>query len=540
MGNVNDLIDVEISRNTVIIDTQDFKRVILLTDDQVSAPDRIRTYNELSELLDDGYTSTSQTYLAALPYFQQTPRPTELVVGRRGATILDITLPSSEILNSASYDVVVVTSTATQTYTVTAAADAETDAAQAVQDLLVALVAEINTVADAEVSAVVEGTETALTGTMTSTGTAVVGVGTAFDTELAVGNYIKVSGEVLQIASITDATNLVLEVAPAVDFSAASGIVFDQNDLVAELTLTNDPVVQGQQDGFVYTWDTAGLEDLATAMAAIRADDDSWYAMAYTNHTTTEQENLAAIIETIDKLYFVSSQTASSLDLVNDSNPAAADDIMGKLEEANYDRTAGVYGATTDTDYREMAVLGAKMVAEPGQTNWMWTNLNGQTSDNLTSTQSDNVLNKNGNTYETYAGVDILRAGTVASGEFIDIIRGADYLRSNIWSEVLRLNVVVSNQGSKIPLTDAGVQQIVAVVDAQLKRAQREGFIKPYLLQDDGTGNYNTIEAYEIKVDPVDSIPANQRAKRIAPTISFVAVLAGAVNKVVIRGVLNV
>lgn len=673
MGNVNDLIDVEISRNTVIIDTQDFNRVILLTDDQVSAPDRIRTYNELSELLDDGYTSSSETYLAALAYFQQTPRPTELVVGRRGATILDISLPASEIVNGQAYEVVIITSSGTQTFTVTAASDAEDNAAQAAQDLLIELVDDINTLADVDVSAVLESTETALTGTLTSateevlgtgtvfvselavsddilitdtlesvsistitddsqltlssepvstfsgsaarlqttisgtatsTGTAVVGTTTAFDTELAADDYIYVGGEVLQVQTVTDATNLVLYIAPAVDFTAATidllsaitgtlsltatvvgtttafttelavgdyievnserlqvyAIADDTNltleeapaadftaqtgvlltDSVAELTLANEPQVEGQQDGFVYSWDSAGLEDIATCLAAVRADDDAWYAIAYTNHTTTEQEDLAAQIETLDKLYFVSSQTASSLDLVNDSNPAAADDIMGLIEEGNYDRTAGVYGATADTDYREMAVLGAKMTAEPGQTNWMWTNLNGQTSDNLTSTNSDNVLDKNGNTYETYAGVDILRAGTVGSGEFIDIIRGADYLRSNIWSEVLRLNVVISNQGSKIPLTDSGVQQIVAVVDAQLKKAQREGFIKPFLLEDDGTGNYNTIDAYEIKVDKVDTLSASDRAKRIAPTIYFIAALSGAVNKVVIRGVLNI
>ena len=143
MGNVNDLIDVEISRNTVIIDTQDFNRVILLTDHQVSAPDRIRTYNELSELLDDGYTSSSETYLAALAYFQQTPRPTELVVGRRGATILDISLPASEIVNGQAYEVVIITSSGTQTFTVTAASDAEDNAAQAAQDLLIELVDDI-------------------------------------------------------------------------------------------------------------------------------------------------------------------------------------------------------------------------------------------------------------------------------------------------------------------------------------------------------------------------------------------------------------
>jgi hypothetical protein len=536
--NPNEIVDVEITRNTVVIDTQDFNSVILLTDDQYFAPDRIRTYSELSEILADGATSDSATYKAALPYFQQTPRPLELIVGRRGASILDITLPSSEIVNNKEYDVVLTTSTGTQTFTVTAASDAEDDAADAANDLLVELVDIINAASDADVSAVVEGTETSLTGTLTSTGTAVAGTGTSFTTELSVGNYIEVSNEVLQVATITDDTNLVLAVAPDSDFSGATGVVL--SDIVAELTLTNDPIVAGEQDGFAYSWDTAGLEDMATALEAIRADNDKWYAIAYTNHDTSEQEDLAAIIETLDKLYGVSSQTASSLDLVNDANPAASDDIMGKIFEAQYDRTFGIYGATANEDFRETAWLGSKMTAQPGSTNWMFAVLNGQVADGLTKTQADNVLDKNGNTYETVAGSSITRTGTVGSGEYIDVMRGADQLKSNIWSEILRLQITTANAGSKIPLTDAGVAQLIGIVEAEINRMQDSGFIKEFVTYDDGSGKLQEIPAYEIWADPVDSLPSNQRAQRIAPTIYFTAALAGAVNKVLVRGVLNV
>lgn len=67
------------------------------------------------------------------------------------------------------------------------------------------------------------GGDTALTGTANSTGTAVVGTGTAFDTELNVGDVIyDGSGEYRSVASITDATNLVLNAGFTVDLSGSS------------------------------------------------------------------------------------------------------------------------------------------------------------------------------------------------------------------------------------------------------------------------------------------------------------------------------
>lgn len=66
---------------------------------------------------------------------------------------------------------------------------------------------------------VLSAAETAGTGTLSTTGTAVVGVGTAFTTELSENGYFKATDKAYKIATITDNTNLVLEAAPAVDLS---------------------------------------------------------------------------------------------------------------------------------------------------------------------------------------------------------------------------------------------------------------------------------------------------------------------------------
>tara|TARA_R110002020_G_scaffold213427_1_gene420238 strand:+ start:35394 stop:36788 length:1395 start_codon:yes stop_codon:yes gene_type:complete len=464
MADPKEIVDVEITRNTVVIDTQDFNAVLLLTDDQFMSPDRVRKYNDLSSMLTDGATSDSDTYKAATGYFSQTPRPTQLLVGRRGATELTISLPETEVENNKQYDIVVNNTT----YSATASGTAELDTAQAVEDILTALAAAVTV--DADITAPVP----------TPAGAATVAV----------------------------------------------------------LTIANNAAIDGPEDGLAH--DYTALEDLATAIAAIRSDNDKWYMMGYTNHTTTEQTALAVIVETLDKLAFVSSQTDSSKDLVNQSNPAASDDVMGLLFEADYDRSSGIFAGNADEGYREMAWLGKKSTANPGSTTWMFANLKGQSADGLSDNESQNIRDKNGNTYETIAGVNMVREGKVSSGEYIDIMRGADYLKSRIWSEVLRLLVTTANAGSKVPLTDDGVQQIVAIVEAEIKRSISQDFIKPFVTVEDAAGQTVRAASYEIQVDPVDSIPANQRAQRIAPTIKFIAALSGAVHKTVIRGVLNV
>tara|TARA_R110002020_G_scaffold213427_1_gene420220 strand:+ start:20647 stop:21099 length:453 start_codon:yes stop_codon:yes gene_type:complete len=62
----------------------------------------------------------------------------------------------------------------------------------------------------------------ALTGTLASTGTAVTGTTTAFDTELEVGQFIEAGGELREVTDIADATNLTVNAAFSPDLSGAT------------------------------------------------------------------------------------------------------------------------------------------------------------------------------------------------------------------------------------------------------------------------------------------------------------------------------
>jgi hypothetical protein len=67
------------------------------------------------------------------------------------------------------------------------------------------------------------------TGTISISGTALTGSGTSFTTQLEAGDLIWASDELVQIASITDNTNAVLQSAPDTDFSGDSFNILDQD-----------------------------------------------------------------------------------------------------------------------------------------------------------------------------------------------------------------------------------------------------------------------------------------------------------------------
>jgi hypothetical protein len=167
--------------------------------------------------------------------------------------------------------------------------------------------------------------------------------------------------------------------------------------------------------------------------------------------------------------------------------------------------------------------MGDRFPSSPGSSTWMFKTLVGITVDSITSTQSTNIRNKNGNTYETVGGVNITREGKVASGEYIEVIRGVDWLESRMEERIYSRFVNLP----KIPYTNAGIAIIEAEVRAQLQEAVVAGVI-------DGE------QAITVTVPLISEISVNDRANRILPAITFEAKLAGAIHKATVRGTVTV
>lgn len=255
-----------------------------------------------------------------------------------------------------------------------------------------------------------------------------------------------------------------------------------------------------------------GAETVAEAMAAIKDENGDWYAVGTTSTVQADQEALAAYIETDCRIAAVRTDNASSIDVTETG-------IGGVLASQNRDRTFVKYVSDTNT-YAEFAWLGEVLPKLPGSVNWMFKTLSGVVADNLTDTQRLNLQNKNINYYNTFGGQDITEQGTMASGAFIDEIRGVDFIQARMQEAIYARLVNLD----KIPYTNQGVDIIVAEMEAVLQRAV---IINNILAAD---------PAPVVNKPNVRDIPFNDRAARCLPDITFSAVLAGAVNKIKIAG----
>lgn len=253
---------------------------------------------------------------------------------------------------------------------------------------------------------------------------------------------------------------------------------------------------------------------------AISAENDDWYALATTSREVATVQAIAAWVESRVKLFGTASD---DLDIINEAAGVDTTSIAAFLNSNGYVRTFVLYHQDSQDDYPEAAWFGAVLPTEPGSETWMFKTLNTIAYSNLTSNQQNNVLSKNANIYTFVAGVGITANGTVAQGEYIDIIRGIDWLTARIQEFVF--SVLVNNL--KVPYTDAGI----AVIEAEVKRALSLGISNDFLASDPAP---QTFVPRAIDVPPVD------KANRILRNVRFTATLAGAIHAVRISGQVSV
>ena len=267
-------------------------------------------------------------------------------------------------------------------------------------------------------------------------------------------------------------------------------------------------------------------ETLTAAANALADYDATWYGLFSYVRDRADVLELAAWTEAAKRLYGTSSSLAAML-------TAAASDttsVAQAVSAAGYERTFVLYSAqggdsSADVDHRfpEASWMGYMFALAPGAATWKFKSLSGITADNLTSTESTNVLAKNANTYESVAGVSITSNGTTGSGEFIDVIRDIDWLTARISERVFGRFVNLP----KVWYTEHGL----AIIEAEL-RAQLQQAIDAGVLADD--------TPFTITMPKISTISSADRAARTLTNVKFTARLAGAVHNTVIDGTITV
>lgn len=331
---------------------------------------------------------------------------------------------------------------------------------------------------------------------------------------------VTINGTPFSIVSDSDATNLEIIIALKVAIDAGSEPV----DIIdnADGTMDVDPSVSGVAftitvvgTNLVITKPFTATETVLDAYTAIKEENSDFYGVTMTNRVQADVESIAGQVLTEKRLFGTASSDAGIL-------AVTTTDIAAVLNAASNERAFVMYHHLPNT-YPDVAWFSRQLATDPGSSTWKFKTLLGITASPLTSTQSTNAINKKCNTYESVGGVNITLEGTVAAGEFIDIIRGIDWLEARMVERIFGHLVNLE----KMPYTNAGI----AIIEADIRAQLNDGLSVGLLTND---------PAPTITKPLASEVSTADKLIRTLNDVEFAAFLQGAIHFIGIEGIVAV
>ena len=440
MSAIDKHVDVQISRETATVSRAGFGTPLILAYHDRFA-EQYRVYGSLTEMTEGNvFFPNGIPYRLAAAAFAQSPRPQQVVVGRRATPVIrDVKLtPKTPLLASTAYAVTI----DDETFTFT------TDATPTVAEITAGLAALIDA-GGADVKATDNTTDLDVETADAPGGTPTAGQPFRIEFDPSQWTF---NDNTADAAVDTDLANLL---AVYTDFY---GVVTD-------------------------LWDATNITDLATAV------ESAAVPLLYSAETQDTD-----VVET------------------------GSSDIASTLNSSAFDRTFLMYAYDIDPS-PAAAWLGKQLPTDPGSTTWKFKTLATISASELTTGEITFADGKSCNTYTTAGGINITAEGVTTSAEFIDVIRFVDWLQARIKENVFRALAV----NPKIPYTDSGIQAIVSEVEGVLRQGVFNGGLN---------GDEDLIVTAPLAAD----VSSATRATRVLPDIEFIATLAGAIHKTIIRG----
>lgn len=276
--------------------------------------------------------------------------------------------------------------------------------------------------------------------------------------------------------------------------------IFAQNPSVSR-------VVVGRAD--------SGDATVAASLASIQAEDNSWYGLVVDQEMIDKAEDIAAWVEANKRLAFYWTTDENVPDATKNS------DIASVLKGKSYDRAVTIWHPTAGADYPDAAWMGEGFPYDPGSSTWAYKTLKGITPDNVSGKETT-LQNKNCNYYSEVGGVNITQEGKVASGEWIDIIIGTDWIEARLRESVY--SAFVNNR--KIPYDDTGIAVIEGLVKGVLNEAASKGILQ--------------LDSIVVSVPRYADIPQADKIARKLPDVKFTALYQGAIHRTTINGTISI
>jgi hypothetical protein len=463
--------------------------LILGSSPVIDVVSRMRAYTSLAQVATDFGTSAPE-YLAAVLWFEQSPQPTQLLIGRWAQT------PTFGRLYGAPLSPVNSSMAAWN-------AIASGGFSISVDALAIQHLAGLNFSAAANLNAVAA-----------IIGAALVGATITYN---AVFNRFEV------VSNTTGAASIISFATPP---SAGT-------DIGGMLGLTQASSGSYQANGIV----------AESALAAVTLFDanfgQKWYAVTVLGAVNADHLAIAAYIEGSATYHYYGVTTQEGAALV----PTALTDIAYQLSVLKYDRTGVQYSSLNPYAVVSLLarILTTDYTANKSVITLMYKQEPGIGGESLNETQAQSLEAKNCNVFVNYNNnVAIIQDGESSSGNFIDVIMGTAAFALAIQTGTFNALFLSPN---KIAQTDEGMHIITTAIEDICLRFENNGLLAPGVWNSDGFGEVKTgqflSKGYYVFTPPIGQQNPTDRSARLATPIQIAAKLAGAVHKANIAVTVN-
>lgn len=456
----------------------------------IDSVERFRDYADISAVAIDFGTSAPE-YLAAALWFEQVPQPTSLKIGRWINAVSSGGLKGAA-LSAAQQALSVFTAVSSGGFTVTKDAGSATN------------VAGINLSGAANLNAVA-----ALL-------TAAAPAGITFTWNPNFSRF--------------EAVSATTGAASAISFLTAPG---SGTDLSATLGMRST-------SSGAYKYQGQVAETAADCITLFDVNyGQNWYAAVLLAGVNSDHLLIAPLIEAMNNkhLYGVTSQEAGVL------VAATTTDIAYQLKQFAYKKTITQYSSSNP--YAVVSALARQLTVDYGGNNTtitlMYKQEPGITPENMNATQIAALEGKNCNVFVAYNNdTAILEPAKTASGLFIDVVTGTDWLAIEMQT---RLYNLLYTSPTKVPQTDAGTALLVTTCEGVLSQGVANGLLAPGTWQSGGFGilaqNDFLPKGFYVYAPKVATQSQSDRAARKSVPIQIAAKLAGAVHEVFVAVTVN-
>lgn len=302
-------------------------------------------------------------------------------------------------------------------------------------------------------------------------------------------------------------------------------------DLAPLMSLSSDTASQLDQG--------ADAETIPEAINAISALNDSWYFFIMDN-TLFNQANVESVSNYIEAgSYMFAGQTSESNVLITGETSS----VSYKLFQEQLERTWMTYSGSADQyDSASIAARFSSVNFESANSviTAKFETLPGQTPDDLTPTQAQELERKRVNYYTNFSNDPGYAEGTCFNNSvYIDIRYSLDWFVNAIQVDVYDL---LKGSG-RVPQTDSGEASIVSVIDGVCRQALTNGMIAPGVVSEvmksdiiatTGNSNFNgnLNKGYLIWSQPTSAQSQADRAARKATAKKIWLKSSGAIHTV--------